>query len=64
FPTTLSPAKLEEHCPGNTRVTRVRFLAFFKTRPEEVHHVTDVQVEVTDGRGLKTVYDDRWIQWR
>jgi hypothetical protein len=24
---------------------------------------TDVQVEVTDGRGRKTVSDDRWIEW-
>jgi len=64
YPATLSPARLEEHCPGNARVTRVRFLGFFKTRPPEIHHDTDVQVEVTDGRGVRTVYDDRWITWR
>jgi hypothetical protein len=64
YPATLTPARLEEHCPGNTRVTRVRFLGFFKTRPPEIHQQTDVQVEVTDGRGVRTVYDDRWITWR
>lgn len=64
LPTTLTPASLEEHCHGNTHVTRVRYLGIFNTRPEGMHHETDVQVEVTDGRGVSKVFDDRWIEWR
>lgn len=63
FPATLTPASLEEHCPGNPRVIRVRYLGIFNARPESVHHTTDIQVEVTDGRGVSKVFDDRWIEW-
>lgn len=64
YPAQLTPAKLGEHCPGNTRVTRVGFVGLFEKRPEEIHHQTDIQVEVTDGRGARTVFEDRWIQWK
>jgi hypothetical protein len=63
FPATLTPASLEEHCPGNSHVTRVRFLGIFNARPAGIHDQTDIQVEVTDGRGVRKVFDDRWIQW-
>jgi hypothetical protein len=53
---------LDARCPG-MRVTRTRYLAEFAQRPANVRHETDVQVEVTDGRGQKTVFDDRWFTW-
>jgi hypothetical protein len=35
----------------------------FEQRPAAIRSRTDVQVEVTDGRGVKTVFDDRWFTW-
>jgi hypothetical protein len=63
YPATIRAAALEEHCRAHADVTRMGFVALFDSRPADVHRVTDVQVEVTDGRGRKTVFEDRWIQW-
>jgi hypothetical protein len=49
-----------ERCPGPPPV---QFQALFGARPENVREKTDVQAEVTDGRGRKTVFEDRWISW-
>lgn len=49
-----------QQCPGPPSV---RFEARFDDRPDGVSTKTDVQVEVTDGRGRKTVSEDRWIRW-
>jgi hypothetical protein len=54
---------LNARCAGDPRVSRTRYYAGFDHRPEDVRRDTDVQVEVTDGRGQKTVFDDRWITW-
>jgi hypothetical protein len=62
------PAQLVDapigHCHGRPGITRTRYMAMFKERPAEVWPETDVLVEVTDGRGRKTMFDDRWITWR
>lgn len=55
-------ASLEARCPGK-KMHRTRFLLQFGVRPCCVEKVTDVQVEVTDGRGVKTPFDHRWITW-
>lgn len=54
---------LQMRCAGTPGLTRTRYLAMFTGRPEGVRERTDVQVEVTDGRGEKTVFDNRWITW-
>jgi MFS family permease len=54
---------LDQRCPGDARLTRTRYLAVFEQRPPNIRRRTDVQVEVTDGRGAKTVFDDRWLTW-
>jgi hypothetical protein len=53
---------LNARCAGK-RVTRTRYLLTFDDRPGNVNRETDVQVEVTDGRGAKSVFDNRWITW-
>ncbi|MGN6182098.1 MAG: hypothetical protein ACTHQM_00405 [Thermoanaerobaculia bacterium] len=55
--------QLESRCAGVPNVTRARFVATLYERPPEIREVTDVQPEVTDAHGLKTVFDDRWISW-
>lgn len=49
-----------ERCPG---APPVRFELDFPERPRDVRPKTDVQVEITDGRGRKAVLDDRWFSW-
>jgi hypothetical protein len=53
---------LAQRCPSQ-HLTRTRYLGEFASRPAGIRRNTDVQVEVTDGRGEKTVFDDRWITW-
>jgi hypothetical protein len=53
---------LELRCPGE-KLARTRYLVELAARPQEVRRKTDVQVEVTDGRGRKTVFEDRWFTW-
>ena len=54
--------RLESRCPG-WRGQSTRYMAAFAERPKEVRRHTDVLVEVTDGRGERTVFDNRWITW-
>jgi hypothetical protein len=64
FPARLQPDPLlDTRCAGVPNVTRTRFIALFPARPEDVARETDVLVEVTDGEGRKTVFDDRWLTW-
>ncbi len=62
-PQLIEDDSLEGRCPGVPAVGRTRFIALFKERPDEIHRETDVQVEITDKRGVKHVLDDRWITW-
>jgi hypothetical protein len=61
--TLVEDTSLEGRCPGRPDVQRARYLAMFRERPEGVWPETDVQVEVTDRQGRKTVLDDRWVRW-
>jgi hypothetical protein len=45
-------------------VDKPRFHRAFDARPPGVWRWTDVQVEIVDGRGVRTRLDDRWIEWR
>jgi hypothetical protein len=40
-----------------------RFVAALPKRPEGVEPRTDVQIEITDRRGVKTRLEDRWFEW-
>jgi hypothetical protein len=55
--------QLQSRCAGDPRFTRLRYIAVFGKRPPAIRPDTDIQVEVTDGRGVKAVFDDRWIRW-
>lgn len=41
----------------------VRFELSFPARPADVRATTDVQGEITDGRGRRMLFDDRWMTW-
>jgi hypothetical protein len=62
-PAKLTPDPLLElRCPGE-KLTRTRYLVELPARPASVRRKTDVQVEVTDQRGRKTVFENRWFTW-
>ena len=63
------PAKLEEF-PGLSKgmpfypaTTKPRYAALIEQRPSDVPKDTDVQVEIIDGRGAKTLLEGRFIHW-
>jgi hypothetical protein len=60
YPARVRPLPPVARCPGPPPVA---YELAFPSRPADVREKTDVQVEVTDGRGKKTVFDDRWIGW-
>jgi hypothetical protein len=41
-----------------------RFMRAFTERPPGVRRETDLQVEIVDGRGERTLLEDRWIEWK
>lgn len=43
--------------------TKPVFIRKFPERPANIRPITDVQVEIVDGRGERTLLDDRWIDW-
>jgi hypothetical protein len=43
--------------------TKPSYTRTFEARPSNVRIHTDVQVEIVDGRGERTLLDDRWIDW-
>src|SRR5262249_52993041 len=45
-------------------VEKPRFLREIKERPPGVRRLTDVQLEIVDGRGARTRVDERWIEWK
>ena len=49
--------------PFYPRTPRPRYVALFERRPKGVRRVTDVQVEIVDGRGAKTLLEGRFIIW-
>lgn len=40
-----------------------RYIASFPKRPDSIRVETDLQIEVTDGRGVKTKFESRWLRW-
>jgi hypothetical protein len=50
--------------PSYGSAGRPRFQASFERRPRNIRRETDVQVEITDGRGEKTLLEDEWIEWK
>jgi hypothetical protein len=59
YPARLTPLH-DRRCPGPPAM---RFEAVFPSRPHDIRRDTDVQVEVTDRRGAKAVFESRWISW-
>ncbi|MDP9360293.1 MAG: hypothetical protein M3P29_02455 [Acidobacteriota bacterium] len=43
--------------------TKPAYIREFPARPKNIRPSTDVQVEIIDGRGERTLLDDRWIDW-
>jgi hypothetical protein len=39
------------------------FAREFASRPDDIPPITDVQVEIIDGRGERKLLDDRWLDW-
>ena len=66
IPATLrkGEASLRRYFRWYDATERPRYDARFAARPEGVWPITDVQVEIIDGRGRRTLLEDRWIDWR
>ncbi len=63
IPTDLRPdASVSKAYPWYP-VPTPRFMRAFDHRPHGVRRQTDVQVEIIDGRGVRTLLEDRWIDW-
>ncbi len=61
LPATLRPASpFPDRC---RRFPGTRYLLSVPRRPEGIRAETDVQVEVTDGRGVRTRFEPRWMRW-
>jgi hypothetical protein len=45
------------------QLTGSRFVAEFAQRPGNIRRDTDVQVEIVDGRGARTLLEGRWFWW-
>jgi hypothetical protein len=64
-----APAKLieqrslNEAFPWYDVTTRPRYVAQFDRRPWYIGRDTDVQVEIIDGRGERTLLEGRWFRW-
>ncbi|MBV9497275.1 MAG: hypothetical protein JOZ54_23770, partial [Acidobacteria bacterium] len=64
IPTKLVEDKgLSGGLPWYPSVPRPRFLAPFAKRPADIRASTDVQVEIIDGRGRRTLLEGVWIEW-
>jgi hypothetical protein len=59
----LDDPALKRTFPWYDATTRPRFVASFAKRPRGMWTLTDVQVEIIDGRGQRTLLDDRWVGW-
>jgi hypothetical protein len=54
---------LSRQFPWYDATPRPRFVCAFDRRPSGVRSSTDIQVEIVDGRGERTLLDDRWVEW-
>ena len=57
-------ADFSQHFPWYPQSPRPAFSLLIPKRPKDVWRYTDVQVEIVDGRGERTLLDDRWIEWK
>jgi len=65
YPAKLMPEPaLHDALPWYDATTRPRFVAQFPRRPWNVGFDTDVQVELIDGRGKRTLLEGRWFWWK
>lgn len=65
LPTELrAEPSLHEVFPWYPNVPRPRFVAYFDARPPGIWENTDVQVEITDGRGERTRLWEHFLTWR
>ena len=55
--------RLSAAFPWYPKTPRPRFVAEFRRRPPEVRRKTDVQAEVTDGRGRVIRLENLWFEW-
>lgn len=63
-PTTLQDDPgLKAGFPWYPATPRPRFVANFPRRPRRIRPDTDVQVEIIDGRGERTLLEGRWVDW-
>ena len=65
YPATLraEPA-LNAEIPWYDATTRPRWIAQFPRRPWNVGFDSDVQIEIVDGRGERTLLEGRWFWWK
>jgi hypothetical protein len=56
--------KFRRRCLDLPEAEHVRFAAAFEDRPPGLWEQNDVQVEITDGNGDRSVLDGRWFRWR
>jgi hypothetical protein len=64
FPTELRPDPgLKTQFRWYDATPRPRYVAAFSKRPRGVWRNTDIQVEIIDGRGKRTLLEDRWVVW-
>jgi len=54
---------LRRRWPWYPATVQPRFQALFPGRPPGVREATDLQVEIVDGRGKRTLLDDRQFRW-
>jgi hypothetical protein len=63
FPAVLKPDESVSKAHPWYPVPAPRFVRLFPERPPGVWRETDVQVEIVDGRGVRTRLESRWIEW-
>jgi hypothetical protein len=64
LPTILKSDPVTSHWyPWYDATTRPAFTREFASRPKNIKPNTDVQAEIVDGRGERTLLEDRWLDW-
>jgi hypothetical protein len=61
--TLVEDPKLADVVALYPQTPKPRFVAAFSKRPPGVRRMTDVQVEIIDGRGARTLLPNRFIEW-
>ncbi len=57
-------ADVTQHFPWYPRTPRPAFAVAIPSPPKRMYKYTDVQIEIVDGRGVKTLLPDVLITWR